>query len=219
MDGSPSAHHSITPSPHYSTPFELLETLRWTADEGFFLLDRHLQRLSDSARYFDYNCSLERVMDALAHAVTGSARPLRVRLLVNRNGDPRVEHAPLEAAPGPLRVGLAARPIDPTDPFLFHKTTNRGHLERERLPSYDETVLWNPSREITEGVIANLVVDLGGRRVTPPVACGLLPGTMRAELLARGEIAEARISVEEFLQAPRVWLINSVRGWREGVLR
>jgi hypothetical protein len=41
---------------------------------------------------------------------------------------------------------------------------------------------------------------------------------MRAELLARGEIAEARVTVEEFLQAPRFWMINSVRGWREGML-
>jgi len=199
-------------------PFELLETLRWTADEGFFLLDRHLQRLSDSARYFDYNCSIERVADALSRAVDGAQHPLRVRLLVNRDGDPRVEHRALEPSPAPLRVGIAARPVDPSDPFLFHKTTNREHLERERLAAYDETVLWNPSREITEGIIANLVVDLGGRRVTPPVACGLLAGTMRAELLSRGEIVEARVSIDEFLQAPRFWMINSVRGWREAAL-
>jgi branched-subunit amino acid aminotransferase/4-amino-4-deoxychorismate lyase len=141
-----------------------------------------------------------------------------VRLLVNRDGEPRVEHSALEPASGTLRLGLAESPIDPTNRFLFHKTTNRGHLERARLPEYDETVLWNPGGEITEGTIVNLVVELDGRRVTPPVECGLLPGTMRAELLARGEIVEGRITVARFLHAPRVWAINSVRGWRDAVL-
>ena len=143
---------------------------------------------------------------------------MRVRLLVNRDGEPRVERVDLEPASATLRLGLAASPIDPTNPFLFHKTTNRGHLERARLPGYDDTVLWNPSGDITEGTIANLVVDLNGRRVTPPVECGLLPGTLRAELLARGEIVEGRIAVAHFRQAPRVWAINSVRGWCDAIL-
>ena len=75
-------------------------------------------------------------------------------------------------------------------------------------------MLWNPAREVTEAITANIVVELDGRRVTPPVGCGLLPGTMRADLLARGEIFEARVTVDELVQAPRFWLINSVRGWQ-----
>jgi para-aminobenzoate synthetase/4-amino-4-deoxychorismate lyase len=139
-------------------------------------------------------------------------------LLVNRDGEPRVEYAELESVSSTLRLGLAESPIDPADPFLYHKTTNRGHLERARLPEYDETVLWNPGGEITEGTTVNLVVDLDGRRVTPPVECGLLPGTLRAELLARGEIVEGRIAVAQCLHAPRVWAINSVRGWRDAII-
>ena len=154
----------------------------------------------------------------MARAVGGAVGPRRVRLLVNRAGELRVEHAALEPTHGVLRVGLASSPIDPTNPFLFHKTTNRGHLEQVRLAAYDETVLWNPDEEITEGIITNLVVELDGRRVTPPVACGLLPGTMRAELLARGEIVEGRIAVTQFLKATRIWAINSVRGWRDAVI-
>ncbi len=147
-----------------------------------------------------------------------AGRPLRVRLLVNRAGDIRTEATPLEAAQGTARVGLAARPVDPTDPFLFHKTTNRRHLLREQLASFDETVLWNPAREITEAVTANIVVELDAQRVTPPLECGLLGGTLRAELLERGEIVEARVSIERLRAAPRFWLVNSVRGWRPAVL-
>jgi branched-subunit amino acid aminotransferase/4-amino-4-deoxychorismate lyase len=144
--------------------------------------------------------------------------PLRVRLLVDRDGRPRVQHSPLHPTPVPLRVGLADGPIDPTDPLLLHKTTSRERYERHRLAARDETVLWNPRGEITEAITANVVVELAGRRVTPPVVCGLLPGTLRADLLARGDIAEARVTIAELQRAPRLWLINSVRGWREAVL-
>jgi para-aminobenzoate synthetase/4-amino-4-deoxychorismate lyase len=158
------------------------------------------------------------VSRVLTQAVSGAVVPQRVRLLVNRDGEPRAERSALEPRPGVLRLGLAAGPIDPTNPFLFHKTTNRGHLERARLAGFEETALWNPGKEMTEGIISNLVAEIDGRRVTPPVACGLLPGTMRAELLARGEIIEDRITVTQFLRAPKVWAINSVRGWQDATI-
>jgi branched-subunit amino acid aminotransferase/4-amino-4-deoxychorismate lyase len=182
------------------------------------LLERHLHRLRDSSAYFGYACRLDRIREALDGAVAGSVAPLRVRLLVDRHGEPRIELSPLQSTPVPLRVGLALQPIDPTDPLLLHKTTWREPYERLRSVHCDETVLWNPVHEITEAITANLVVELDGRRVTPPVSCGLLPGTMRADLLARGEIVEARVTVDELLSAPRFWLINSVRGWLDAVL-
>ena len=148
--------------------------------------------MTGSARHFDIPCSADRLRASL---------------------DARVQDAGQA-----LRVALAAAPIDPADPFFFHKTTRRGMLEAQRVAGYDDTILWNPDRDITETIIANIVVDRGDRRVTPPVACGLLAGTMRAELLMRREISEERISVDEFLRAPRFWLINSVRGWMPAVL-
>ena len=36
--------------------FELLETLRWSPGRGFYLLDRHLRRLRESAEYFGFEC-------------------------------------------------------------------------------------------------------------------------------------------------------------------
>ena len=197
-------------------PFELLETMRWTSGEGFFLLERHLDRLQDSARYFGFTCSMDRVRQALDEchkAASPSGRPQRVRLLVAEDGSVHVERAPLAPQEGIVRLRLAAQPIDPSDRFLFHKTTNRGIYDQARLPDCDDVILWNPGGEIAESTIANLVVDIDGRRVTPPVECGLLAGTLRAELLSTGEILQARVTVDELRKATRLWLINSVRGW------
>ena len=198
--------------------FELLETMRWTPAEGFALLARHLARLEGSAQYFCFPCDLGRIQQSLDEAMRDAAGPRRVRLLIAEDGTPRVEHAAIEESPGVLRVALATDPIDPSDVFLFHKTTNRGVYDHARRVGYDEVVLWNPRREVTEALTANLVVEIDGRRVTPPVACGLLAGTLRAELLATGEIVEAPVTIDQLRASPRLWLINSLRGWRSAKL-
>ena len=71
----------------------------------------------------------------------------------------------------------------------------------------------NERGELTESTIANVVLEIAGERLTPPVSAGLLPGTFRDELLERGEIREAVITPEMLRQADGVYLINSVRKW------
>ena len=74
-------------------------------------------------------------------------------------------------------------------------------------------LLWNERGELTEFTRGNLVVEIDGRRLTPPVSSGLLPGVLRAELLEAGEIEEAVLRREDLGRASRLALINSVRGW------
>jgi para-aminobenzoate synthetase/4-amino-4-deoxychorismate lyase len=45
------------------------------------------------------------------------------------------------------------------------------------------------------------------------VADGLLPGVLRADLLARGEIVEQSVARADLKRATGLWFINSVRGW------
>jgi branched-subunit amino acid aminotransferase/4-amino-4-deoxychorismate lyase len=202
--------------------FDLLETLKWTPDGGFFLLDRHLRRLERSARYFDYPCSAPDTRRALDRAVAQSAGPLRVRLLLARDGTVRIECAPLEPTMAPARLGLAPSPIDPADVFLFHKTTNRRQYDQAKRMDMDigvdDVILWNPDGQVTESTLANVVAEIGGRKVTPPVACGLLAGTFREQLLEEGVIEEGSITIDELRAASRVWLVNSVREWWPAVL-
>jgi para-aminobenzoate synthetase/4-amino-4-deoxychorismate lyase len=74
-------------------------------------------------------------------------------------------------------------------------------------------LLWNQDEQVTEFTIGNLVAEIAGQLFTPPLDCGLLPGTLRAELLAQGTIHERIITRAELASATRLWLINSVRGW------
>ena len=81
-----------------------------------------------------------------------------------------------------------------------------------------DVILWNANGEVTESTIANVVVEINGRKVTPPVECGLLAGTFRAELLATCQVTEAPVTVDRLHTAARFWLVNSVRGWCRAVL-
>ena len=202
--------------------FRLLETLRWTPDEGYALLDRHLLRLADSAEYFAFTCDLEGVRTELMRATPRAGNGAqRVRLLLARSGAATVEAGPLPAMPTVRpRVAVAGMPVDSSDPFLYHKTTCRRVYDEARAahPDCADTILVNERGEITESTIANVAVDIEGRLCTPPVACGLLAGTLRAELLARGELVEQVITIDELRGSPRVLLLNSVRGqWQVDV--
>lgn len=198
--------------------FELLETLAWTPAGGFVLLDRHLQRLRLSAAYFGFTCDRASVVTSLHDSVAHADGPRRVRLLLRRDGATSCTAEPLApVSPRTLRVMLAETPVDSREVWLYHKTTKRSTYERARatMADRDEVILWNTAHEITEGTVTNVVVEIDGRKLTPPVRCGLLPGTFRAEMLARGEISERRITITEFRSARRVWVANSVWGMRE----
>jgi para-aminobenzoate synthetase/4-amino-4-deoxychorismate lyase len=195
--------------------FELLETLRWTPGNGYFLRDRHLERLREAACYFDFVLDPELVQAALDGAMKAVTQPQRVRLLVQRDGTVRIEHTTLRES-AILNVAVASEPIDPASVWLYHKTTRRDVYDtaRIRASTYDDVILWNPSREVTEATTANIVADMRGMLVTPPVSCGLLAGTFRAELLARGQIQEDVLTLDDLRSASRLWLINSVYEWR-----
>ncbi|MDQ3213329.1 MAG: aminodeoxychorismate synthase component I, partial [Acidobacteriota bacterium] len=196
--------------------FRLLETIGWTPEEGFALRERHMERLRESAACFRFECDIPAVQALLDNAVGDLAGPSKVRVLVSQDGAIVCEGIDVGPLPRvPVRVSLAAEPVDTADVFLYHKTTRRDVYERARASRIeaDAVLLWNREGEITEATEANIVVELGGDRVTPPVECGLLPGTLRAELLAAGAIIERRVRVDELQTATALWLINSVRGW------
>jgi para-aminobenzoate synthetase/4-amino-4-deoxychorismate lyase len=196
--------------------FRLLETIRWDPGVGFRLLDRHLRRLKASAACFAFPSDLVDFGQLLNEAVENLTRPAKIRLLLDGHGSVLCEALDLEPAPdGEVTAALAAEAIDPADIFLFHKTTRRGVYERARAsrPDAGAVILWNTAGEVTEATDFNVVVEFDGRKVTPPLDCGLLPGTMREALLEAGDVAERRITVDELRSAGHGWLINSVRGW------
>jgi para-aminobenzoate synthetase/4-amino-4-deoxychorismate lyase len=199
--------------------FKLLETMLWMPGSGFALLERHLVRLTQSAACFGFACDAEELRALVNEAVRDLRGPSKVRVMLEDDGDVLCEAVDLVVMQEPVRVALARDPVHRDDVFLYHKTTKRDVYERARVarPDVDAVILWNEEGEVTEATESNVVVLRDGRKVTPPIEAGLLPGTLRAELLASGEIVEGSISKAEFQHAEEIWLINSVRGWLRAI--
>ncbi|HEX6260489.1 MAG TPA: bifunctional anthranilate synthase component I family protein/class IV aminotransferase, partial [Woeseiaceae bacterium] len=201
------------------TGFSLLETMLWTADRGFLLLDEHLARLEASAGYFDFPFNRAAIEAELAATGVAQApgQKYRLRLLMARNGDIQTEvQALCEGDAGrQWRLALANSPVDTRDAFLYHKTTRRDVYENALAAAgnCDDVLLWNEDGYITETGIGNVVVRLAGRLWTPPVECGLLAGTFRGKLLREGVLGLRKVAVTELAEAEAIFLINSVRGW------
>jgi para-aminobenzoate synthetase/4-amino-4-deoxychorismate lyase len=182
--------------------FQLFESIL-LEDGNYFLLEEHLERLEASARFFGFetriNADLERI------AIENRRGSYKLKLTLWKDGSIETQVTPLELLNEIKQVALATEPVDSSDRFLYHKTTRRR--------GGDDLIFWNERGEVTESSIANLVVPIDGELFTPPVECGLLPGTFRNHLLAREEIKERVITTEEFKRAKELYLINSVRKW------
>jgi para-aminobenzoate synthetase/4-amino-4-deoxychorismate lyase len=199
--------------------FALVETLRWERGCGYTLLDRHLARLATSAGYFTIPCDSDEVRRALTEATCCFGDNVcRVRLLLREDGEMTISAVPMPQVPPILRYAVSPRPASSRDPFRYHKTTRRSFYEGElaRLggeTGCDEVLFVNERGELTEGARTNLFVRCGGRLLTPPVACGLLDGMLRQELLTTrpDEVAEAVLRPSDLADADAVLLGSSVR--------
>ncbi|MGZ8571849.1 MAG: aminotransferase class IV, partial [Actinomycetota bacterium] len=202
--------------------FRLVETLLHDPGSGYRRLEEHLRRLAESAAYHRFACDVDPVMAALdREAVRFPAKIARVRLLLDRRGRIEAAGAPLSVSPDPVSLALDRdHPVDPSDPFLFHKTTLRAPYEEAsaRFPDADDVVLVNIAGDVTETTVSNLAVLLDGTWLTPPLSAGLLPGCERAALLADGTLVEGTIQVDRLRDADGLAVLNSVRGWRRAVL-
>lgn len=201
---------------------QLIETMRCAAASGrCFLLTLHLERLRRSAAALGFICDMARVRRALRdhlRTLNAAQSPLwRVRLLLARAGDVSVTAAPMPH-PRPRRpwpVVIAPQRVRGDDPLLRHKTTRRAifdaALEYARRHDAREALLLNERGALTEGSFTSIFLLREGRLLTPPLAAGLLPGTLRAALLRKGWAREAPLTPQD-LRAGRLFVGNSVRG-------
>lgn len=200
--------------------FQLLETMLLENGE-FFLLDRHLARLTDSANFFGFKFLTEELTATLQRlAAEHSNGCWKVRLLLSKAGRFELEVLEPKIDSRIRRAKLAADALDSSNIMLFHKTTDRSAFNSslQFLNDYDEVVFFNERGEVTESVNANVVLSADDQMWTPSIDSGLLAGTFREQLLWEGVIKERVIRVEELVKAREFFLINSVQKWMRSVL-
>ena len=182
----------------------LFETLRLSGG-AVLRLEAHLARLAAGARVL--GLPMPSLDLGAALAATAQANGLLdgvLRLTLTRGTGPRGVLPP--AAPSPTLV-ITAAPAGPTLPparLVIAETTRRnelsplaqvkslnyldGILARQEAArrGADDALLLNTKARVAETTIANLFALIDGALVTPPLADGVLPGVMRAAVMAEG---------------------------------
>ncbi len=199
--------------------FSLIETLLWEPNKGYPLLKFHLERLSASAKYFDYYCS-KAMVTAFLNKLTKvfDNRAYRVRLLLSKNAEISATYDVIEEDNSPKIITFSEKKTDFSDRFLFHKTTNRNIYDREhkkyKKQGFFDVIFCNRNNEVTEGAISNIFIKKGNKYYTPPKMCGLLDGVYKKHLISKKilNIEEKILTPNDIKTAQRIFLTNAVRG-------
>ena len=102
-----------------------------------------------------------------------------------------------------------------------HKTVNYLEhllvLKKAKSIGYDEALYFNEKNYITEGTYTNIFFVRGSVLYTPSLACGLLPGTMRAQILELAQMknitcVEGDFTLEDIANAEAVFVTNALMG-------
>jgi para-aminobenzoate synthetase/4-amino-4-deoxychorismate lyase len=203
-------------------PLELIETLRWSADDGFVRLDLHLDRMQASAAFFGLSFDRARALDVLDEATYALALPSqdrcahRLRLTLDESGEIACTTARLAPAKDVWTVALADQRLPSTDPLARHKINWREAYDVAPSPGIDELVFLNERGEVVEGARTNIFVARDGVLLTPPLSAGCLDGVLRRALLAEGRAIEAPLTPADL--AGEFYLGNSLRGLVRGKL-
>ncbi len=199
-------------------PFDLIETMRFEPDKGYWLLDEHLERLEASANRFGFVPDLATWKNILLNEAKTFTAPMRVRLVVSRTDSCAIHASALPLVPDkPVPIIVAEDRMNSNNLFLYHKTSHRDFYDapRKRLQKKTECfdcIFMNERTEITEGSFTSLFIKRGGKLYTPPLKSGVLPGIFRKHLLETGQACEAVIWLNDIHKADAFFVGNAVRG-------
>lgn len=194
------------------TDFALIETFAASAQPT--VIESHLARLARSARHFAIPIKMDSIRSNLA---ASAGKPLTLlRLCLAWGGEHSLQEQPLGALQDPVRVCIARRIVRSDDPLLAHKTSwrtvfNEAHAAAVRTGCFD-AIGTNERDELTEGTRTSLFLELDGTLCTPPLACGILPGILRAMMLQQGRCIERVLYEDDLHRATALYVGNSARG-------
>ncbi len=199
--------------------FDLIESLRWSKSEGYYLMDLHMERLKSSAGYFDFSYDEKTILDDLdCHAkYLDPSKSWKTRLLLSRAGKISITSFPIECHQD-QEIGLVMlsdNNVDSQNPMIFHKTTDRVLYDQE-LKKHDcyDVIFVNEHGELTEGAFNNIFLKQGDTLYTPPLASGVLNGTLRQSMMSDPAtcLVEKCLTPSDLRHCSNIYMGNSVRG-------
>ncbi len=222
---------------------ELLETIRVniSASGCKLHLEPHLERLSGSAAELGYSFNKESTVQEINQLLKEQRLGLyKLRIKLKQSAAPSYDLEPYSRFQDPGHI-IKIKILNPSryhslsdNPLTRHKTNLRGDFSDE-LANVDEVIWLNERNEVAEGSYTNLFFQSPDNSWhTPSLETGILPGTMRAQILGETtinpeftniikEIFQTKINqglytVENLRNAKRVIVTNAMLGPREATI-
>ncbi len=196
----------------------LIETLK-TIDGNAYFLNRHLARLSRSISELKYIGGDIAQIAAMVLEMAKNDKFSRGRLRITyfSNGDYLITHHAIDIdQTATYRLGIAPYPRYSKGFLAGHKTMAYTEASfGQRIADehgYEDLLYLNEREEIVETGFANLLIEIDGKLVTPPVNSGALPGIVRGVLLDWFPvISEREIHRVELGSVSGLYLLSSIR--------
>jgi len=192
----------------------IFETIK-TVEGQAWALSRHMRRALNSARRNDQPFpNEEMIRAAVAETITANPYSIgRLRLLFGVDGSFCATHQEYLEIERTAMLGIrrldevVSVPVEKRYPY----TRNLQMLEAAKGAGFDDFILINPDGFITETAIANLVFDLNGEWITPPLSDGVLPGVMRALLVEKAGVIVRQIRDNQLNQIESGFVVSSLK--------
>ena len=194
------------------------------------LLDSHLKRsiTSSSVLGIPFQELDAREIIAATCMTLNSDEACRLRLDLEVSGKLSCTLGLLEPLPAKVKLFWAKDVLEnPADamlysgnPLLPHKSTHRRMYDDAWKAAVTkggfDALFTNEQDFITEGGRSSIFIktDKSDEWLTPPLSAGVLPGVMRASMLAlpQWNIREVNLTVDDVLNAKEIMLSNALRG-------
>jgi para-aminobenzoate synthetase / 4-amino-4-deoxychorismate lyase len=194
------------------------------------LLDLHLKRITASASALGIPFQESDAQEIIAATcmTLSSNEACRLRLDLEVSGKLSCALGLLEPLPATVKLFWAKDLLkNPADAIMFsgnallpHKSTHRKIYDDAWKAAVSkggfDALFTNEQGFITEGGRSSIFIktDKSDRWLTPPLSAGVLPGVMRASMLANSQwnICETNLTVADVLNAKEIMLSNALRG-------
>lgn len=175
-----------------------------------------------------FESMLWQVKSEIREKANGNAgvKSYRIRIDLGHDGTFHANWSALPPVADRVALIWATERLDGYNPLLRYKTSARSvydaAIETAVSQQAFDALFCNQAGLVCEGGRSNVFVKEGNRLLTPPVRCGLLPGVLRAELLARGEASESLLTISDIKAASREGRLrvgNALRGLMPAYLK
>jgi branched-chain amino acid aminotransferase len=192
----------------------IFETIK-TVNGHPWALSRHMRRALNTARRNDQPFPTEELIRS-AVSETISANPFaigRLRLLLGNDGSLCATHEEYIELEQSANLGIFQLTekhsgiVEKRYPY----TANLQLLANAKQAGFDDFILVNPEGFITETAIANLVFQIGGDWITPPLNDGVLPGVMRALLIEKASVNVRQIPADKLDEIECGFVVSSLK--------